>query len=114
MEYLTFDEYEEMGGILTQSAFNLLEYEARKNIDNLTFGRLKELESQNDDVKNCMYKLINVVSENNGLLKSESVDGYSVSYADTKEQKQGLNDIVEAYLSECYLDDGTPYLYRGN
>ena len=39
-QYLTYEEYLSLGGTLDQTPFNLLEYNARKKIDERTFGRL--------------------------------------------------------------------------
>ena len=40
--YLTYDEYNTLGGqALEETAFNQLEFEARTQIDWWTFGRLK-------------------------------------------------------------------------
>lgn len=111
--YLTYEEYEELGGTLTKTAFKPLEFESRKKIDVLTFGRLIGLEEQREEVKMCIFKLVGIINDNNALLKSESVDGYSVTYLEQEELQQTQNKIIEEYLSECYLDDGTPYLYRG-
>ena len=46
---------------------------------------------------------------------SESVGSYSVTYNKpvSKEEKQERRSIINSYLSECKLEDGTPYLYRG-
>lgn len=111
MRYLEYSEYINIGGKLSADVFNLLEYEARKKIDSLTSGRLKDLTEQVEEVKRCVFKLISVKNGINTTVKSESVDGYSVTSIDNIEL--ALINIVEEYLSECYLDDGTPYLYRG-
>lgn len=112
-QYLTFQEYSEMGGTLIESAFNLLEYKARKKIDEETNGRLVDLETQIDDVKLCIYELIGVYNENNTTIKSESVDGYSITLLSDKDLKTSLKTIINTYLSNATLEDGTPYLYRG-
>lgn len=116
-QYLTYTEYVNLGGTLKQMPFNIAEYKARKQIDEATFGRLINLESQNQDVKMCMYELINEASkdEKQGTKSSESIDGYSVTYnsADTKEQQKKYNNIIREYLIEDTLEDGTPYLYCG-
>lgn len=115
-QYLTYTKYETLGGSLTEDAFNLLEYEARKKIDNMTFGRLKELDTQLDEVKLCIFKLIGIINENNTAIRSEGVDGYSITYLDKKELESLKESIVEEYLGECNLDDdyNTPYLYVGD
>lgn len=123
-KYLTYAEYKSLGGTLTETSFNLLEFEARQIIDKYTFGRLKELNSQNQEVKLCVFKLINLGNSYNASesqikgVASETTDGYSISYsAATKEAIQAKNDeyksIVRDYLVDCKLEDGTPYLYCG-
>jgi hypothetical protein len=122
--YLTYDEYQELGGTLDEAPFNLLEFEAQKNIDKYTFGRLKNLNEQINEVKLCILKLIQLINtystyENqNKSISSENTDGYSVSYNQATENvsKAKINeikDIIKTYLSECRLEDGTPYLYVG-
>lgn len=126
-QYLTYQEYLSLGGDnIGEMPFNLLEFEARQNVDKYTLGRLKELASQVDEVKLCIYKLVGIIKsyqsleEQNKALASESIDGYSVTYgnggngANTESAKSNdLKEIIRTYLIDCKLDDGTPYLYRG-
>lgn len=123
-QYLTYMEYQELGGTLDETPFNILELEAQKNIDKYTFGRLKNLESQIDEVKVCEYQLINLLdtynsyTNQNKSISSENTDGYSISYSQATENvsKAKINEIkgiINTYLAECKLENGTPYLYRG-
>ena len=117
-QYLTYDEYKALGGLLDQTPFNLLEFEARKEIDKYTFNRLVNLETQKQEVKVCIYNLINQISSNQANLNgiaSESTDGYSISYTsqNNAETSQKTRKTIETYLINCKLSDGTPYLYRG-
>lgn len=123
-QYLTYNEYVQLGGTLEEAPFNLIEFEARKIIDDYTFSRLKNLAVQKQEVKICIFKMIKSIEssektlyQNNGI-SSENIDGYSVSYsqADINFLKSNVaqnKSIIEHYLSECKLDDGTPYLYLG-
>ena len=45
-QYLTYEEYIELGGTLDETPFNILELEAQKNVDKYTLGRLQNLEQQ--------------------------------------------------------------------
>jgi hypothetical protein len=123
-QYLTYQEYKQLGGTLDITPFNLLEFEARKNIDKYTLGRLKNLDSQVEEVKMCVFKLIgslnsyNTYETQNKAITSESIDGYSISYGSattetTKAKNSEIEGTIRNYLSECYLEDGTPYLYVG-
>ena len=123
-QYLTYAEYKALGGDLDIMPFNLLEFEARQNIDKYTFGRLKDLDTQIQDVKLCVYRLIGMIdsynrqeTQNKGV-SSENIDGYSVSYITpttniTEAKSSEIRGIIREYLLECKLDDGTPYLYCG-
>lgn len=117
-QYLTYEEYKALGGLLDQTPFNLLEFEARKEVDKYTFNRLVNLETQNQEVKLCIYSLIEQINSNKANLKgvaSESTDGYSISYTsqNNAEISQKTQNIIDTYLINCKLSDGTPYLYRG-
>lgn len=123
-QYLTYEEYQSLGGTLEETPFNLSELEARKNIDKYTFGRLQNLENQEEEVKVCIFKLIglidtyNAYENQNKAVASESTDGYSISYGGatenvSKAKSSEIKSMIRTYLAECKLEDGTPYLYVG-
>ena len=111
-QYLTYNEYKALGGNLDITPFNLLEYEARRIIDNRTLQRLKGIEIIPQEVKMCMFSLINSISSysscvnsNNKNIASENIDGYSVSYVTggtiqevVSSKNVELNDIINTYL----------------
>ena len=123
-QYLTYSEYQALGGTLTETPFKILEYEARQNVDKYTYGRLKELQTQNQETKLCIFKLIGVLdsynkqeTQNKGV-SSESIDGYGISYlapstSVIQAKNSELQGIVKEYLVDCKLADGTPYMYCG-
>ena len=105
-QYLTYQEYMALGGTLTETPFNLLEFEARKQIDLRTQKRLVGIEEIPEEVKLCDFHLINKIesyaksmSSMGGNIKSENIDGYSVSYATAGE----IESIVKSKSAE--LDD---------
>ena len=123
-QYLTYEEYVELGGTLDEAPFNILELEAQKNIDRYTFGRLINLEQQIYEVKVCIYKLIGLIDTYNAYetqnksVSRENTDGYSISYNQATESITNakineIRGIIRTYLAECKLEDGTPYLYVG-
>ena len=123
-QYLTYNDYQALGGTLNEMPFNILEFEARQNIDKYTFGRLKDLSSQSQETKLCVYKLIGVINgyseyeTSNKSKASESTDGYSVSYSTpnvsfSESKNNEVKNIVREYLVDCKLEDGTPYMYCG-
>ena len=54
-QYLTNDEYVELGGNLQEMPFNILELSARINIDERTLNRLKNVSKIPLEVKVCVY-----------------------------------------------------------
>ena len=122
-QYLTYKEYQALGGTLAETPFNILEYQAQKIIDKYTFGRLIELETQSKDVKLCVVHLLTVIEGYDALEKqkrgvsSENTDGYSVSYGDissvVNSKAVELKNIVLTDLAECKLENNVPYLYIG-
>lgn len=115
-QYLTKEEYIALGGNpqIEDMPFNLLEFEARRQIDSRTLNRLKNGENIPQEVKLCEYALINSINEfttstsnvaSSGNIASENTDGYSVSYvtsdkiSDIVNSKQDeINNIIETYL----------------
>lgn len=104
-QYLTYSEYQELGGNLDQMPFNLLEYSARKEIDLNTKLRLKDEETIPNEVKMCMFELISTLKKYvqeqgfNVNYTSETIDGYSKSFATAGQ----IAEIVKAKQVE--LDD---------
>lgn len=112
-QYLTHKEYQELGGKLIEKPFNLLEYRAEKKIDEMTSNRFKKLTEYPQELKLCVYDLIDIFnSEGNSSVASETVGNYSK----TKQSKQNIEktkkDIISQYLSEYKIDD-IFVLYRG-
>ena len=124
-QYLTYEEYKNLGGTLGEMPFNILEFKCRKIIDNLTFNRLTNLETQIQEVKMCIYDMINISSKYEQTsnkqaqgITSESIDGYSVSYGSINAEQEKARELelqgcVRDYLIDCKLIDGTPYMYCG-
>jgi hypothetical protein len=105
-QYLTYLEYKALGGTLDQTPFNLLEYEARKQINIRTQNRLINETTIPEDVKLCVYHLINKIENyfntiNNvsNNIASENIDGYSVSYINATQ----ISEIIKSKNNE--LDD---------
>lgn len=122
-QYLTYEEYKSLGGTLGEMPFNILELKARQVINERTQNRLKNIEEMPQEVKICVYDLINTMNKynlsNNSIssnISSENTDGYSVTYKSgtelTDEQKKQYNDIMETDLYGVIVDN-TPILYLG-
>lgn len=122
-QYLTYQEYLALGGTLDEMPFNLLEYNARKKIDERTFGKLVDKGQEYQEVKLCVYDMITTLNSyssydtQNKAISSESIDGYSISYGTpqksiTESKNSELEDIMNSYLANIVIDN-VPVLYRG-
>lgn len=140
VKYLTFDEYTEMGGTVTdETLFDSLAFDAQAYIDWFTFNRLWKEEWRTEDVmervKICMFQLIKLlevksniitpdVSNTNGInvnaqLMSQANDGVSATYAvlsgnDLYEKaKEEIDGCINRYLNGVMNSMGRKILYRG-
>lgn len=126
-QYLTYDEYEELGGTLSEMSFNLLEFQARKQIDLRTQKRLVGLETIPNEVKLCEFYLIeklnayqnNITEAESSNVASENIDGYSVSYNDAtkiqeiiKSKQKEIDEEIMVYLYGLIIN-GEHVIYDG-
>lgn len=122
-QYLSYEEYKSLGGTLGEMPFNILELKARQIINGRTQNRLKDVEKIPQEVKICVYDLIQTINKYNNSnnstssnISSENTDGYSVTYKSgtelTEEQKKQYDDIMETDLYGVIVDN-TPILYLG-
>lgn len=122
-QYLTYDEYKNYGGELSETAFKPLEFKARKRIDYLTNSRVQDMKQIPDAVKLCTYILIdmeNAVGRDAQATKpaitSFNTDGYSENYGqrmDGDTASVQMNEATKEYLYGEKNDNGIPLLYRG-
>ena len=140
VEYLTFAEYTEMGGNITEETlFDSLSFDAQAYIDWHTFNRLWKEEWRTEDimerVKICMFQLIKLlevkssvlapdVSSTGGInvnaqLMSQANDGVSATYAVLsgnalyEKTKAEVEDCINRYLNGVMNSMGRKILYRG-
>lgn len=124
MQYLTYAEYQGYGGTVDQTAFDNLEFKARKRIDHLTDCRVRDhMAVISEAVKRCMLSLIEMenavgieTQASTPVKASFSTDGYSESYANviTSETSGARMDTLATTMLYGELDDeGVPLLYLG-
>lgn len=118
-QYLTYAEYIELGGTLEEVPFNELEFECRKIIDSRTQNRLHSVTDIPDEVKMCEFKMINSIVSYNAAkeqaqsgVKSENIDGYSVTYLTSNEIQQlittqiaDMQELISTYLFGVILNN---------
>ena len=122
-QYLSYEEYKSLGGTLGKMPFNILELKAQQIINERTQNRLKNIEEIPQEVKICVYDLINTMNKYNlsnnstsSNVSSDNTDGYSVTYKSgtelIEEQKKQYDDVMETDLYGVIVDN-TPILYLG-
>ena len=132
--YLTYAEYQAMGGTLDSASYGNFEFEAEALINWYTFNRLKNDTSFPEAVKRLMKYLIDLAQERaqlltasgsgdsevtQGAIASQSNDGVSISYnvlsagqlmESLKAQESGT---IQRYLQDVTNEAGRKLLYRG-
>lgn len=107
-QYLTYGEYQSLGGTLGEMPFNLLEFKARKEIDRVTSMRLVGKGQNYTSVKVCIYDLIPVIksyqeyASNDKNVASVTTDGYT----ETRNVLQSsFNEIQQKELDTIIFND---------
>ena len=122
MQYLTYEEYTEIGGTLDLTDFNRNIDRACGFIDLHTQNRLQSVLEVSQRVKACVRDLVEYLASNmtNGkstTSKSQSAGGVSESESyETKTADDANTDmlnIVYDYLATEKDGRGTPLMYRG-
>lgn len=120
MQYLTYAEYQTMGGEMTEPAFIRYEFRARKMyIDYATFNRLVNASCVPEAVKLCTFELVEYIHQmdlqKEQNIQSASNDGVSVTYKVTDDASFARECVsfVQSYLDGYKLENGTPLTYRG-
>ena len=112
-QYLTFEEYQGLGGNLLEMPFNVVEYKAEKEIDSKSSNRFRKLQEYPQELKMCVYELISIIdSEDSSIVASETVGSYSVTNKSVKDINKAKYDIIKQYLSQVKID-GVFALYCG-
>lgn len=131
--YLTYAEYQQMGGTLDETTFNDYEFEAEAIVNWYTFNRLKGDTTFPTELKRLMKYLIKLAEEKADMLgssaaagesggksiASQSNDGVSISYnvlsaKDLMESIKGEGEkAVTTYLQGVTNEAGKKLLYRG-
>lgn len=122
--YLTYEEYQEFGGTLPETEFEMAEFQARKRIDYWTDSRVQNMSEVPEAVKRCIMLIIKHDSKfgagaqiDNPVLASFNTDGYSESYGSATEQAEAAEKSLRSSVWQMLYgeldDEGTPLLYRG-
>lgn len=117
--YLTFDEYQQMGGTANEQTFTRLCTSASGRIDRLTHGRVRCFEQVPQEVKVAAFEVTRReegYEAEDARVASFTNDGMSVSYVqETAQQRESaLGSVVMDMLWGLKAADGkTPLMYAG-
>ena len=129
-QYLTYEEYLDLGGTLGEAAFPAAELKARKRIDAATHGRAQRMaerrapEPMPEEIRVAMAEIIAADSAFGAAalavdppVAGFATDGYSESYGDaaqrSREADRRVYECLALLLYGVTDDDGTPLLYAG-
>ena len=122
MNFITYDEYSVIGGVLDVAAFERYSARAFSKITTETHGRIASMASVPNEVKHLCRDLIeylfyNVKQEKAIASTSQSQGGASESESYTNKTSKDIEDDIDGliydYLASVVDDNGTPLLYRG-
>ena len=129
--YLTYEEYQNMGGTLDETTFNDLIFEAESILNHYTFNRLVNDTEFPYAVKRSVYEILKLVNNKAntlnsggedgsvGQIASQSNDGVSISYnvlsaSDLlSASRDETSNIIKMYLQGVKNEAGRLVLYRG-
>ena len=123
-QYLTYVQYQDWGGTLDESAFNLAEIKARSRIDAMTQGRVAYMQTVPERVKAAMMEIITVDGTYSAsaqaaapVVASFTTDGYSESYGGAESRtaaiEKQLTGSILTLLDGVVDDHGTPLTFAG-
>ena len=121
MQYLTYEQYTEIGGVLEMTAFERYIDRVCGIIDNATFGRLEKMTEIPRQVRACCRELVEYMAKNveqgNVSSQSQSAGGVSESVTYTNKTAEDIENecanIIFDFLGAVKTDNGIPLLYRG-
>lgn len=122
MEYITYDEYKEIGGVLDSAAFIRYSARAFARIRQETHSRIDAMDKVPTEVKHLCRDLIEYMHNNlnqskvlSGTSQSQGGASESESYANltNADHDKAIEGLIYDYLS-CVTDiNGVPLIYRG-
>lgn len=121
-EYLTYEDYKKIGGVLESTAFDRYSARAFSRIDQETQNRISKMSIVPVAVKHLCRDLIEYM--HNNLSQDKALSSVSQSQGGASESESYVNktaddmdndisNLIYDYLASVTDDNGTPLLYRG-
>ena len=122
MRYLTFEEYQKLGGKCTEDTFSSLQFDVESKMNYLTFNRLNtliaNLQSTPKAVQRLEVKLIDIQSSSNSQTQAVGVTSYSngiesFGFDNSKDTDSKLLDVTKDLMLQYLYPDYPQLFYRG-
>lgn len=122
MRYLTFEEYQKLGGKCTEDTFSSLQFDVEAKMNYLTFNRLNtliaNLQSTPEAVQRLEVKLIDIQSSSNSQTQTVGVTSYSngiesFGFDNSKDTDSKLLDVTKDLMLQYLYPDYPQLFYRG-
>ena len=117
MAYLTYAEYQSMGGTLTQAAFSGFAFAADRHIDRLTHNRVASETPVREAVKRLAFRVVEFLRTSDEAMtagiKSAGNGAASVTYFTPKDIRAQIARFAVDYLAGETTDDGVLLTYAG-
>ena len=106
--YITFEEYEHLGGTVSKDAFPIIERKAQRWLDEFTFNRIPLLPEVPDEVKEVLCEFINNMDDfdkqkkDGDVIESYSNGVESLSFRRTTETelRRSLSELAVSWLPD--------------
>ena len=123
MKYLTFEEYQNLGGKCSKDVFPSLQFDTESKMDYITSGRLSkmidEMESVPEAVQMLEVKLIDIENESSNSEKQVTgVTSYSngiesFGYDTSKDLEEMLAEKFSTLMKQYLYPEYPELFYRG-
>ena len=123
MKYLTFEEYQNLGGKCSKDVFPSLQFDTESKMDYITSGRLSrmidEIESVPESVQMLEVKLIDIEnSKSDSEKKGSGLTSYSngiesFGYDTSKDSEEMLAEKFSTLMKQYLYPEYPELFYRG-
>lgn len=98
----SYYQSEYFGDKINQEEFTKYESKAQKKLASFTFNRIYSLDTFDNNIKDCICEIAEAIYTNDqlktmqsSLISSESTDGHSVTYKESKKEKDLMMDLYQ-------------------
>lgn len=106
--YLTYEDYKELGGTLSEDAFSKYERKAQRYLDYLTFDRCKQLDIIPNEVREVLVEFIGMLvtmdtqkaAGDTITQYSNGVESFTYSFKTEEDMKKEMSNVAVSWLPD--------------